>query len=783
MKFWPEAFVFIFLMVMASLSQQNWTFILCYTIIVLMKLDVVKFDEKSGTEFPRIINCFYLSSKMNAQPPLYMIQNQNITLEYAEFPPSKVEVSGKLTDKPKYSDMFVNARIADQPKNWLNISKPESVLESLYRQFQKFYWSMILFTLIFNIVYVIIKSLQNNTSIIDNMSIAACCLFLCVPWHVSLVPLISHGASTYLHITWQKVQLLQKKEREFDEEYHRKITLSLWNVIKNSFSKHPRQLVERLANISIIAALDKTGTISHNHPSMFELILPHDQTLEIQTSESGVRFSSPDWEKYTNSLRPIGLILLMNTNCHKTSNLHYRELNYNAASHQVSCYCTLAKEIGFDSSHNLSARQYFDLFITLQEDHAHSRVYQYSKGNDQIVIDGDINIILSMCSDYWDGEDIFPISEAMRKKFTDIYTNCKANDIGAIAYAYSPVDQNILDALQPLFGKSYFLSMETGLFPREQEAFEKIIRSRLLSGLIFLGISKISHKPKSHVRDLIEEFNPSSIRFVYFSPKEERPSKAFAERLGLETDWNSYLLLSNPEETNVGYQEEHDIKAQLPRGIAAIKEHLRNVDDIPLHVSLFAEASPTSITEMLGIFQYWGESVAVLGSCLNSRFLPCFAAADISVGLVPRSIDLNSEEGKLIMHSNHFVDLFLSYDASLFALYDVIKDARTISSNLQMFVIYGFLIQLNMLCSALIIQCSDYQYRFTLNSLVPINIIIILQSLAFLSLENENSMKLYMRRNKKQRKEVASLLLAVIPRSLVFLIFDLINYIMYWSLI
>ena len=777
MRFWLESIVFIIITVAASLSQQYWSYFICYSVAIFIKLDVLNFEEKSSTViFKRIVNCFYMSSKLSVQPALYLIENQNITMEYGENPPCKVEVSGKLTDKPKYSHMFINARIAEQPKSWLKIKKPETVLQTLYAAFQKWYWSLTILVAIFNVVFICVKIFIDNWASSQVLLISVTCLFLCIPWHVALVPIISHCASTYIHIIWQKVQLLQKKEREFDEEYQRKLHLSIWQVFMNSFTKHPRQLVERLANISIIAAVDKTGTISHNHPSMFEIVLPHDIVIETSTTNLGVRFTSPNWEQHTASLRPIGLILLINTNCIKSENLHYRELQYNAASHQLSCYCTLAKEIGFDNSQPV--RQYFDLFISLHEDHAHSRIYQYSKQNDQIVIDGDINIVLGMCSDYWDGTFINPITEQMRKKFIDIYTNCKANDIGAIAYAYSPIEQNVLEALEPLYNKSYFLSLETGLFPREQEAYEKVIRSRLLTGLIFLGISKTLHKPKSHVRDLIEEFNPSSIRFIYFSPKEERPSKAFAERLGLETDWNSYLLLSNPAETNTTYLEEHDIKARLPRGIAAIKDHLQNVDDIPLHVSLFAEASPNSITEMLAIFQEWGESVAVVGSCLNSRFLPCFATSDIAIGLVPRSIDLDSEQGKLIMHSNHFVDLFLSYDASLFALYDVIKDARTISCNIQAYVIYGFLVQLNMLLSLLISQMSVYGCRYTLNALIPINMIIVVQSLSFLSIEYNSSMKLFMRRNKKQKKEVTSLLLAMIPRSLVLFIFDIINYFM-----
>jgi hypothetical protein len=103
---------------------------------------------------------------------------------------------------------------------------------------------------------------------------------------------------------------------------------------------------------------------------------------------------------------------------------------------------------------------------------------------------------------------------------------------------------------------------------------------------------------------------------------------AFAERLGLETDWNSCILLSNPddeENCGNGYLQTHDIKAQLPRGIDEIRPHLEAVDDIPLHVSLFAECTPLAMKEMIRIFQENGEVVCSIGNALNTKNTEAFA--------------------------------------------------------------------------------------------------------------------------------------------------------------
>jgi hypothetical protein len=87
-------------------------------------------------------------------------------------------------------------------------------------------------------------------------------------------------------------------------------------------------------------------------------------------------------------------------------------------------------------------------------------------------------------------------------------------------------------------------------------------------------------------------------------------------------------LLSSPDGKGHGYLELQDIKAQLPRGVENVRSHLLNVDDIPLHVSLFAECSSQSMKEMVKIFQEFGEVVCCIGSSLNHSHTNAFALVD-----------------------------------------------------------------------------------------------------------------------------------------------------------
>lgn len=185
--------------------------------------------------------------------------------------------------------------------------------------------------------------------------------------------------------------------------------------------------------------------------------------------------------------------------------------------------------------------------------------------------------------------------------------------------------------------------------------------------------------------------------FIFHPKRNERvkvchlPIKAYAERLGLEIDWNACILLSPPEAGGNGYIDLHDIKAQLPRGVENIRSHLKEVDDIPLHVSLFAECSPPSIREMIRIFQENGEVVCVVGSSMNLENVECFSIADIAVAVDP--VAARGSGGVGILSAGASLSsipcaVTLNSDTSIYSLTQLIREARTLGENsMQVFII------------------------------------------------------------------------------------------------
>jgi magnesium-transporting ATPase (P-type) len=113
--------------------------------------------------------------------------------------------------------------------------------------------------------------------------------------------------------------------------------------------------------------------------------------------------------------------------------------------------------------------------------------------------------------------------------------------------------------------------------------------------------------------------------------------QAFGSKIGLFTDWNSYVSLKDPEEVRPGAAPRRRTQgtSQMPWGISSIRPHLQSVDNVPLLISLFTDCEPHSVREMVRIYQANGESVMVMGSSLKVDNTHAFMQADISASLDP----------------------------------------------------------------------------------------------------------------------------------------------------
>ncbi|KAJ2715759.1 hypothetical protein H4R19_001022 [Coemansia spiralis] len=569
--------------------------------------------------------------------------------------------------------------------------------------------------------------------------------------------------------------------------------LWVWSSCDHRNLSRSSNLSETLGTITVICSIDKEGTIAEPFCTPEQIVVPGKaddyavlDLAEQQIGSAGAAFIIDEgWQRYLPSLRPMGLDCGLNTLAHRggraRTDIAHRRLNGmhchgKALPSQDTCLCRIGNGIGFthDDFSGYRILKEVDVFAPFHqatESQAKLGVFGAASftsailetadgpGHLQMLSDGNVELVLSTCLDYFDGSEIRPLDDQTMAMYYSLYLNALQQDLQCLAFAYRPLTVDAAGIEWPGWGVSRddaatvaatpgaaaaqqgvyvdlwldmdiastvttdSSSMDTGyaaahgdgsraaagedlvppaapggsrsstsrassasssaeqgpvvampehlaeavrqallrskekfsrprladddssgdgevdysrdtlaLFPTEEEFLRDVVTEQ-----IFLGMVTFTYEPKTDVCDFIEDLDIAGIRFVFFSRSKGRQSKSFAERLGLETDWNTCILLNSEADgaQDDGYVEDHDIKARLPRGIENIRPHLEEVDDIPLQISLFAECTPESTREMIQIFQENGDVACCIGSALRDSNTMTFAVADMAVGVEP----------------------------------------------------------------------------------------------------------------------------------------------------
>lgn len=187
---------------------------------------------------------------------------------------------------------------------------------------------------------------------------------------------------------------------------------------------------------------------------------------------------------------------------------------------------------------------------------------------------------------------------------------------------------------------------------------------------IFIGMIASRFQPHTKVQSLIKKLNEAGIRFAYSTRRNYFRTRPLANKMGLETGWNCAISLHDRSEEqrnstnellphhwgdimlendwNLAYQGERlaklqklhewDFKAQLPHGLPEIREHLVEKDNVPLLVSLYTDANPTSLGGMIRIMQENGETATVVTSSLDRSTPMLCSIANSSINVEPDEV-------------------------------------------------------------------------------------------------------------------------------------------------
>lgn len=165
----------------------------------------------------------------------------------------------------------------------------------------------------------------------------------------------------------------------------------------------------------------------------------------------------------------------------------------------------------------------------------------------------------------------------------------------------------------------------------------------VLKHQVFLGMAASSVPIRPGVSQLMEDLTGAGVRFIYFSPRNMRRSKQVAGKIGIPFEWNCAISLrelhadENDPHRHISSYADWDVHAQMPHGVAAIRRHLEAVDNVPLLVNLYTDATPSSIHEIVEVFREHGEIVMTIGSSYRVTNRSIFGVSDLAcaVSMIP----------------------------------------------------------------------------------------------------------------------------------------------------
>jgi hypothetical protein len=413
--------------------------------------------------------------------------------------------------------------------------------------------------------------------------------------------------------------------------------------------------------------------------------------IELQlTRDEGpsARFNDPySMQQSLTALKPIGLNALLNTNCRwiEAGDARRGAPVFETVDGYRRCRCLLGKEIGFTADA-------LEAFVPLLEFHAfyggdgarwRRRQQQRRSGSDdvaaacdadevphvmafvvqelnsgslQLLTQGSPSVLLRRhCTKHFDGQGLADL----REQDIDAAVLHARRDPGYMALAYRPIPRHLYamfgddrhDDDELDFGDDnndnesatenvHYRYTTGGRYENAATSGSRFSRAQLralLADEIFIGMVSSSVVPKPSMNSVLESLNDAGVRFVWFASADQQRAKQFASKLGLETDWNCCISLRERKATRRrdGEIVTDGAPAQLPAGVSQLRRHIEEIDNVPLLVPLFVDATAASTRQAIEILQENGELVCCVGSALNTRNVATFAQSDVAFGWQP----------------------------------------------------------------------------------------------------------------------------------------------------
>lgn len=249
-------------------------------------------------------------------------------------------------------------------------------------------------------------------------------------------------------------------------------------------------------------------------------------------------------------------------------------------------------------------------------------------GGDLVLTVGDARVVTSLSPDWWQGESeyhlvarrfvllrsllssllsvdstISPLTASDRQIIIDTQNNWMLSDLDVQAFSYAPLPYTADHKIGAGPDTDHIFLLDNCINEQSSAAggFWSLVKNQ-----IFLGLLGSSVRPRREIEPLITASGDAGVRFVYFSPRNMRRTKELASQMGIEVAWNCAISLRPLDEGEedlyrmTSNYADWDVNARLPHGVEDVKRHLKEVDNVPLLVSLYTDVTKETTAEMVG---------------------------------------------------------------------------------------------------------------------------------------------------------------------------------------
>ncbi|KAJ1788064.1 hypothetical protein LPJ59_005605, partial [Coemansia sp. RSA 2399] len=250
-----------------------------------------------------------------------------------------------------------------------------------------------------------------------------------------------------------------------------------WNCDYRTLSRSSN-LAETLGNITVICSIDKEGTIAEPFCTPEQIVVPDGTDYAIldvgEQQMGGERRTfiiDEGWERFLPSLRPLGLDCSLSTAAHSQGiggigGATHRRHNHmhrhgKILPSQDTCLCKIGKAIGFADADlrrykKLNEIDVFAPFHAATDALAAKDVFCAASFTSTVVqpreekegavpgmlhmlTDGNVDLVLGMCLDYFDGSAIRPLDDHTVAMYYSLYLNALQQDLQCLAFSYRPL--------------------------------------------------------------------------------------------------------------------------------------------------------------------------------------------------------------------------------------------------------------------------------------------------------------------------------------------------------